>query len=181
MASYVCSHPAAPGSWAPLRRPCGWIPSSHLQTQGSCLSSPWQGSACGWPGGVGGWLECRGCGVAAASLQAPSCGICQGQIATPEPASLAPWPLSPHYFCVPGLQRHLPPSLPPLQSPASCLPPPHLCREGLRSGGLCFPVFTRRAGGLDADQSCWTLNSRQVPPSWLGFSAKTEWFLRGTG
>lgn len=135
---------------------------SSLQTQDS---SPFpslvggRGSACGWPvrasidpglGELGGRLEYRQ-RVVAAPLQAPSCGICQGQIATPEPASLAPRPLSPHYFCVPGLQQHLPPSLPPLRSPASCLPPPHLCREGLlRSGGFCFPVFTTLRPGCQA-------------------------------
>lgn len=104
--------------------------------------------------------------VAAAPLQAPSCGICQGQIATPEPASSAPRPLSPHYFCVPGLRRHLPPS----PSASRLLPAsPTPLQGGPAVWGLLFSSFFH-AQAMQAAR-CWPelvgceLQTRQVPRS----------------
>lgn len=126
-AAHIWSHLRA---GVPSGGPVAGSPPSHLHTQGFLLSHPWWGSACGWPVrasidpglGKGGQAAAQRQRVAVAPLQAPSCGICQGQIATPEPASLAPWPLSPHYFCVPGLRRHLPPFFPPTPSVSCVLP-----------------------------------------------------------
>lgn len=149
----------------------GWLP---LAGASLSLHRPWSG------GGAGGVLQ--HCG--AAPLQAPSCGICQGQIATPELAGLAPWPLSPHYFSVPGLRRHLPPS-----SSASRLLPasPTPLQGGPAVWGLLFSSFfhAQARQAVDTGQSCWTLNSRQgrCPPySWDRFSASGTlgWFHRGT-
>lgn len=173
--------PEGPGTpWRPHCRPLcpavppltpllGSAPGSRLV--GGCLWPRCLSRHRPWPGGGGGVL----CGAvaAAAPLQAPSCGICQGQIATPEPAGSAPRPLSPHYFCVPGLWRHLPPSpAASLLLPASPTP----LQGGPAVWGLLFSSFfhalARQAGRrwpelLDLEQQ-----TRQVPPSWLG------WLLR---
>lgn len=131
-------------------------PLTGLHSEASLLPPGVVAACCGWglPGHPSTWPGggSRGWGpfcstVAAAPLQAPSCGICQGQIATPEPAGSAPWPLSPHYFCVPGLRRHLPPS-----SSASCLMPasPTPLQGGPAVWGLLFSSFfhaqARQAG-----------------------------------
>lgn len=153
--------PTGKHSWLP---PGGGLPVAVLPEPPSTLAwGRWGGSV----------RRGRGAVAAAAPLQTPSCGICQGQIATPEPAGSAPRPLSPHYFCVPGLWRHLPPS--PAASrllPASPTP----LQGGPAVWGLLFSSFSTLWPGrrVDAGQSCWTLNGRQdrcLPPGWDGFSA----------
>lgn len=143
-----------------------------MHSEGSPLP-PGGVAACGWglpeppstqPGSGGVFCST----VAAAPLQAPSCGICQGQIATPEPAGSAPWPLSPHYFCVPGLRRHLPPSSASRLLPASPTP----LQGGPAVWGLLFSSFFHAQARQEG--RCWPellgleQQTRQVPPSWLG-------------